>query len=274
MTVEAFVVVDPLVDDLLGVDPLGVAPLAAVGLDAIDAGAELLVRVDRKYIVPAAVAAGLVAENAGGVAALEVDGVRSFRYESVYFDTDSLLLHREAATQRRHRFKVRTRRYVDSGAVWLEVKTKTRRGQTVKWRAEYPANDHGTLTSDGRRFAAEVTGRADIVADLEPSLVTSYVRSTLTMLDDGARCTLDRGLVCTDPGGCSVRVGDIIVETKSTHAASVIDRWLWRQGIRPVALSKYCTALAALRPDLPANKWHRTLARHFDQDQGPYSAHR
>jgi hypothetical protein len=43
----------------------------------------------------------------------------------------------------------------------------------------------------------------------------------------------------------------------------MLDRWLWQSGVRPVRISKYCTALAAMRPELPANKWHRTLARHF-----------
>ena len=34
-------------------------------------------------------------------------------------------------------------------------------------------------------------------------------------------------------------------------------------GYRPAIVSKYCTGLAALEPDLPSNKWHRVLLTHF-----------
>ena len=79
----------------------------------------------------------------------------------------------------------------------------------------------------------------------------------------GARYTVDRGLECTEPGGTAIGLDEVIIETKSDGPPSPIDRWLWKHGVRPVRISKYCTALAAMRPELPANKWHRTLARHF-----------
>ena len=39
---------------------------------------------------------------------------------------------------------------------------------------------------------------------------------------------------------------------------------LWEGGVRPVKISKYGTAMAAMH-DLPANKWHRTLDRYFHE---------
>jgi hypothetical protein len=45
---------------------------------------------------------------------LEIDGARSFAYDSTYFDTPDLDAYLLAATRRRRRFKVRTRTYVDS----------------------------------------------------------------------------------------------------------------------------------------------------------------
>jgi hypothetical protein len=33
--------------------------------------------------------------------------------------------------------------------------------------------------------------------------------------------------------------------------------------IRPVSVSKYCVAVAALHPELPSNPWHQTLRRYF-----------
>ncbi|OUE09106.1 hypothetical protein CMsap09_09190 [Clavibacter michiganensis] len=54
-----------------------------------------------------------------------------------------------------------------------------------------------------------------------------------------------------------------IVETKSGSRPSAVDRLLWSHGHRPSTISKYGTGLAALRDDLPSNKWNRVLRRHF-----------
>ena len=55
----------------------------------------------------------------------------------------------------------------------------------------------------------------------------------------------------------------VVVETKSAGSASAMDRLLWSHGVRPTRISKYATGLAALDPDLPHNRWSRTLRRHF-----------
>ena len=74
------------------------------------------------------------------------------------------------------------------------------------------------------------------------------------------RVTLDQGLTCSLPDGRTVAWPDVvIVETKTDGAASPIDRSLWHAGHRPTAISKYATGLAALRPELPHNRWARLL---------------
>ena len=55
--------------------------------------------------------------------------------------------------------------------------------------------------------------------------------------------------------------GLAVVETKAGATPSAVDRLLWAAGHRPVRLSKFATGLALLHPDLPANRWHRTLRR-------------
>lgn len=55
--------------------------------------AELQTRIDRKYLVPVDAVADLVS-GLGRFAVLEIDGLRGFRYESVYFDTPDLLTYR------------------------------------------------------------------------------------------------------------------------------------------------------------------------------------
>jgi VTC domain len=245
--------------------PLAPLPdvLEHITLEGLNERAELLTRTDRKYIVDNDMLERLLASNGDRLAMLDIAGRREFAYESVYFDTADLRLYRDAATSRRRRFKVRIRVYCDTNTTVLEVKAKDGRGQTTKSRLEYEGDDRHRLTDVGREFVDELAGIAGISTTLQPSLTTRYQRSTLVDLTPGARYTIDRGLVCTEPCGNSVGLADVIIETKSDGSASDLDHWLWQHGIRPVRISKYCTALAAMRPELPANKWHRTLARHF-----------
>lgn len=240
-------------------DSLGALP--PVGLEEVDRLAARLTRVDRKYVVTAELADDLVVSlPAGTWSALEIDGSRLFGYESHYYDTPDLRFFHQAATRRRRRAKVRVRRYLDSGEQHLELKQRTGRGETTKIREPHvgPAERLGAaaITALGRHLDRQV------VPSLKRTLVTGYRRATAVDIDAGVRVTLDADVVCRNPAG-SVGVGGIVVETKTAGPPCLVDRWLWRAGVRPLRLSKYCTAMAALQPDLPSNKWHRTLQRHI-----------
>ena len=78
--------------------------LAPTGLAELNAAAGLLVRVDRKYLVPLATAQGLVDALAGAARVLQIEGRRGFSYASTYFDTpdlDSYLPSSAASSARR-----------------------------------------------------------------------------------------------------------------------------------------------------------------------------
>jgi hypothetical protein len=232
-----------------------------IGLAELTAHAELQTRVDRKYLIPRSAVGALLGGLEAETQVLEIDGRRAFRYESVYFDTPDLTSFRLTAYRRRRRFKIRTRSYLDSRLCWLEVKTEGTRGGTVKSRLPYRIADYATVIP-GRPFVDELL--ADC-ADLPfaPTLVSRYRRSTLYLPSSRTRVTIDVDLTW-DAGGATLRLPDVaIVESKTRSAAGAADRVLWARGHRPVALSKYATGLAALRPDLPASPWRRVLRRHF-----------
>lgn len=239
------------------------ARLDPVDLAGLDEAAALLVRRDRKYIVPLPVAGRLVEEVAGAGRVLEIAGRRSFRYESVYFDTPEGASYLAAARRRPRRYKVRTRSYLDAGRCLLEIKSRDPRGHTVKERLEHGIELRDRLDAAGRAFvgACPLVGR-DVLA-LAPVLATAYARSTLLIVDGPcvARLTIDTGLEARTPDGRLVAlVGMAIVETKTGGPPSPADRVLWDLGHRPTRVSKFCTSLAALRPELPANRWTRALA--------------
>ena len=72
------------------------------------------------------------------------------------------------------------------------------------------------------------------------------------------------GVLAPLPDGRSLDLpGLVIVETKSRSAATDVDRLLWRARCRPQPVSKFATGLAALRPELPHNRWARLLRGPF-----------
>jgi hypothetical protein len=243
-----------------------VEDLPPISLEELVDRASLLTRVDRKYVLPVSQLEALVARVRSDARVLEIDGARSFGYESVYFDTPELTSYLLAARRRRRRFKVRTRTYLDSSQCFLEVKTRGAGGSTVKNRLPYEL-DHCTTLAPGRWFVDTALARESILAsddlDFTPVLVTRYRRTTLFLPATASRVTIDTDLEWYD-GYQHLRLPTLaVVETKTGSTASSVDRLLWSCGHRPARISKYATGLAALRPDLPATPWRRTLRRHF-----------
>jgi hypothetical protein len=241
---------------------VSVGALAPVDLAELVASAARQTRVDRKYVLPLAAADRVVAElgRAEGARVLETGGCRDFGYASLYLDTPELTGYHLAARGRRRRFKVRRRTYLDSGDAFVEVKTRGARGTTVKQRV--PDDGEAATFVDAALGAAGHPGVRS--RDLRPVLATAYRRTTLLLPGTDDRVTVDTGLTWSLPGGDPLTLpGLAVVETKTGAGASAADRLLWRRGHRPARISKYGTGLAALRGDLPDNRWWPVLRRHF-----------
>jgi hypothetical protein len=241
--------------------------LPSVSLAQLNERAELLTRTDRKYVVPAG-ELDAVLTGIAGMRVLEIDGRRSSRYESTYLDTVDLDSWTAAAHRRRRRWKVRTRTYADTGERWLEVKTRGRRGVTVKERLPGSGDDLLVVDASAGDWVRDRLAAAH-VHDVDPTglvatLHTSYRRTTLLLDGDAGRATVDRDLRWVSGHG-SAEVGDVlVVETKSATARpGPLDRRLWELGHRPTRISKYGTGLALLTPDLAGNRWHRVTSRHL-----------
>lgn len=240
-----------------------------IALDELVDLAALQTRVDRKYVLAASdLDAVLDSLASSQPRVLEIGGARASRYESVYFDTPDLLSYRMAALVRRRRFKLRTRNYVDSAQSYLEMKTRGARSSTVKNRLEYDIHHSDTLTPVGRDYADAALERLGLAnperLELAPTLVTRYDRATLYLAGSASRATIDTDLSWQTSDGSELALPRLaIVESKSGSRTSEMDRALWSHGHRPATISKFGTGLAALRPDLPSNKWARVLRRHF-----------
>ena len=240
--------------------------MAPIGLGELVERAGLLTRLDRKYLLPVGDLPAVLAALPPDVRVLEIDGRRQFAYRSTYFDTPGLDSYLTTARRRRRRFKVRIRSYVDTDLRFLEVKTRGPRGTTVKQRFPY-AGDDRHLSAEAQNLAARTLAGAGVDAHgfrFEPALTTGYERTTLFVPATGSRVTVDRRLAWQLPTGPGLSLPDrVIVETKAARAGSPVDRLLRSLAHRPCSVSKYATGLAALRPELPANRWTPVLRRHF-----------
>lgn len=148
-----------------------------IGLDELNSAAALQTRVDRKYVVTHDEVRRVLAGLPAGTQVLDIDGRRNFGYLSVYFDTPELDSYLMAAHRRRVRFKVRHRRYLDTGSQWLEVKIR-RNAQTAKHRAPADGSDLFVLSADRRSAACHGAQRGQAAVDPGTGLTSGPVVHT------------------------------------------------------------------------------------------------
>ncbi len=244
------------------------AGLRTATLDEVMASAALQERIDRKYLLDAPTARSLVEALACDHRVLAFGEVRSQSYSTVYLDSPDLACHRAHLQGRRRRWKARTGRYLDADLVRLELKTKGRRGRTVKTALELAQADHGRVDERMLRFVDR--GLHDAYGHglqhvLVPVLEVRYRRTTLVADAGGERLTLDTDLeVRTVDGTLVGRMAQdaVLVESKAGLRPGRSDRALRALGVREASCSKYCIGTAMAEPTLPAAPW-RPLLRHW-----------
>lgn len=241
-----------------------VADRAPISLADVVDNAALQTRVDHKFLLTPEQFTALTHRLGPEFSVMQIDQLRTFRYRSTYFDTpdfEQYVAHRQG---RRRRYKVRSRTYVDTDLCMFEIKTKGRRGATVKHRREQPMSDAHVLTQQNLDFTAEVLSQ-EYDQDppvLQPAMRNAYRRATLVNPRDGERVTCDVELQFAHKTARVFGPDMVVVETKSADGRGASDRALAELGIRPVKMSKYCLGVAVLHPELPANNWARLLNRY------------
>ncbi|MFE7545940.1 VTC domain-containing protein [Streptomyces platensis] len=243
-----------------------------VPLAEVQARAELRTRFDRSYLVPVEVFAAFAAEltgrhgPGGPFAALCINGRRWFRYHSVHYDTPDLRSFHDARQGRGRRYRIRERRYADTGERQFEIKLTGRRGETVTHRQPL-LPDAAALDAAPRGFLAAVLDRSyglTAPAHLLRTVETEYLRATFVA--DGQRITCDAALLCRDPAtGRTLRAdgGLLLVGTRTAGRPTEADRLLAGFGIPAAGFTKYCGGLSALRPDLVGGRWPSAVRTAF-----------
>lgn len=227
----------------------GLAAFSPISLSALNAKAEMLDRLDNKYILPGDRLQPAMAAITEMFDVLEIDGKRAFAYSTCYFDDANRRGYYDHHQRRRKRCKVRVRHYVDAGFSYLEVKLNEKRAMTSKrrLRIESPLSVLDDRCMDFVDHCYRDCYGESFVKPLQPVIVINYERVTLVAKEGGERLTIDTCLgFQTADGNRAVPADRFIVETKSARGNGIADKVLRALHVQPTRrVSKFCIGMAA-----------------------------
>lgn len=251
---------------IVHVDPSLAQGFDPIGLATLNARAEMLERLDNKYVVKRAVLQSAAAELARHFDILEIAGRRAFTYETCYFDNHDRRSYFDHHQGRRRRVKVRVRKYLDAALCFVEVKLKDKRGMTVKKRLPYAPEKFGRLDEEALAFVRHVYCELyglSFPYELQRVIDMRYERMTLVAKEGGERMTIDSRLRFYDMRSYHAVDDDhFILETKSARGNGIADRLLRGLHQHPTKhCSKYCAAIALLDRDTKHNRFLPALRK-------------
>jgi hypothetical protein len=215
----------------------------SISLEEMDT-VKLLNRVDTKYVFSSAKLPLILEELIRSYRMLEVCETRMNRYETLYYDTPDLQFYCHHHNGKLNRYKVRSRKYVDSETGFFEIKFKNNCGRTIKSRVRNDVFD-GTLSDKPMKLLAKKTPAYS--GKLLPTLRVFFTRITLVNRDLTERLTVDVGLhYCNDHTERSFP-NIVIAEVKQDRTGqSEFHDLMKKQHIYRTGMSKYCFGICSL----------------------------
>ncbi len=224
---------------------------------------KLMDRVDSKYVFSAshfpAMAMGMLSDYK----ILEINSIRSHRYESLYFDTPDFQLYTKHHKGMLNRWKLRFRRYLDSdGLTFFEIKHKNNKARTIKNRVKMKAVGN-ILENKSAQFLREISPLTP--EEFFPKIWVNYSRMTFVNKFSQERLTIDTGLhfIREDSGNKSVVKFPnlVIAEAKRDKASSVSPfiRLVRQTGVRESGISKYCFGIYHMVNEVKKNNFKEKI---------------
>jgi hypothetical protein len=207
----------------------------------------LMNRIDTKYVVHEAKIPDILSEINEKYRILQINGNRIFSYHTTYLDTNEFRFFKMHVTRRPVRYKVRYRKYNDTGITFLEIKKRISSNRTIKWRIESQYNDLN-FDRDALDF---LKPHFDIVlGSMQTVLYNSFNRITLAGNDMNERVTIDLNLNFSRPRGDQITCPGLSVieikHNKLSDKSSFLMNVLKENKMKPRGFSKYCIGVASL----------------------------
>ncbi len=195
---------------------------APITLDDINKHAKLMERKESKYLTTKPGLVNILKMLQENYYLLEIKNFRLFLYDNMYMDSKQLAFYHDHENSKEGRIKFRKRKYVDTGATYIEYKVKANT-ITDKKRVKLDADIFEQLDAKSKEFFKELyKGGKEIF--LLPTMQTTYQRITLCNKVTEERLTIDLNLVFSDPRDTkapSFKVNDfVIIELKQAPDAT------------------------------------------------------
>ena len=229
-----------------------------ISLDAL-APLSLLDRIDSKFVLHQEQLRQVLANVMNEYYVLEISGVRASSYLTTYFDTSDFAMYFDHHNGKRSRYKVRCRTYLDSGNAFVEVKVKTNKERTVKYRQ--PVTSH--LTSLAALDCSWLPPTFPYqVGELHPVVWNRFARITLANFEHRERITIDADVIFGSGAQSFSYLGLCIVEVKQPKFSLVhspFARQLHKIHLQPQAISKFCIAATRFYTGCKTNRFKPLL---------------
>ncbi len=220
-------------------------PISLAEMDEVS----LMNRVEMKYVFSSGKLTALLSLLSKHYRALEIESSRHFDYNTTYLDTADYLFFNQQLRGKLCRHKLRYRRYVISGLTYLEIKKKTNKNRTIKWRIQ-------------NRLSSNFDNAASVflkdyfpynTSDLKPVLINGFSRITLVGNAFKERITLDSNLIFSSPEGKNIELPYLAVAEikRERHSGcSPFGDIMKELGIQSNRFSKYSIGSCLVR-DMP-----------------------
>jgi len=222
---------------------------------------KLLKRFDTKFVVPNEYLVPLLQHLSKEYRILDIDGMRSFTYESLYLDTPDHKFFLQHHNKKLNRYKVRLRDYVEAGKQYLEVKFKTNKDKLKKYRMKISGIENG-ITPEMLEFLDDRVHGVD-AASMEPVIWTNYKRFSLAHRTELEKITVDMDVTfLSHDRSVEKKLNAVIVEIKQAHRSlkSPFIRMLKEVFyLTPSSFSKYCIGMIYLGHPVKYNRFKPRL---------------
>jgi len=232
------------------------ASFSPISLEEMD-HVKLLDRIDTKFVLHEDQLPEYLTSLNTHYSLLNISGVQLHSYETLYFDTPDYNLYRMHHNGRRNRFKLRCRKYVNSGIAYFEIKSKTNTRRTIKKRIRID-NIPETLNEQLRQYISQHT--PDNYNNFVPSLHVYFDRLTFVNKQANERLTMDLNLRYRKNGEEKKIDKIVIVEVKQEkHSISPFRQLMKKQRLQNNYLSKYCLGLICLIKGIKMNRFQQKI---------------
>lgn len=233
--------------------------------------ASLAERMERKYIFPAGLLPDILLQLREDFDLMVAGNQTVQFYESVYFDTPSFSTYLNHHNGIGDRYKIRLRKYHSTSACFLEIKHRIVTGKVIKKRVEVP-----NLTAELPSYTEFICHNSPYhPKELEEKIRSYYYRITLVNKILEERATFDYGLIFTNWTEKKDFSPIVIAELKFSKELRrpSCQSLLRSYHIKSTSISKYCTGIASLYPDVRKNRFKQKLRKINRIILAPYENH-